>query len=390
MSTRSTADFIIIGAGVTGTSIAFHLARRKAGRILVLDKGVVAAGGSGRSSALIRMHYSFPPEVQLAVKSLETFVNWQEVVGRPPLFRRSGFVRIVPEGELDKLRAQVAMQQDNGATVQVVDREELRELAPDWNVEDVPAAAWEPDSGYGDGAVVASDFLEAAREIGVDYRPHTAVTALRVEGGHIAGVETPEGAIDAPVVVAAIGPWTRPLLDPIGVEVPIEAEYHEVGILQNAPGMQAHGPACIDSITCTYFRSDAGDLTLVGDFYGRRGVDPDNFPQNATDESLAEIVSRAAGRVPALADAGIRRAVTGVYDVSPDARPILGETAEVAGLYLATGFTGMGFKIAPAVGLTMSELLLDGAATSVDLAPFRPSRFAEGMPICADNEYADD
>lgn len=388
MSTRSTADFVIIGAGVNGTSIAFHLARRNAGRIVVLDKGMVASGGSGRSSALIRMHYSYPLEVQLAVKSLETFVNWQEVVGRPPLFRRSGFVRIVPEAEIDRLRAQVQMQRAHGANVQVVDRDQLREIAPDWNVDDVPAAAWEPDSGYGDGAVVASDFLEAAREMGADYRPHTTVTALRVEGGRIAGVETSEGAIDAPVVVAAIGPWTRPLLDPIGIEVPIEPEYHEVGILQNAPGMQ-YGPACIDSITCTYFRSDAGDLTLVGDFYGRRGVDPDDFPQNATDESLAELVGRAADRVPALADAGIRRAVTGVYDVSPDARPILGET-QVGGLYLAAGFTGMGFKIAPAVGLTMAELLLDGAASTVDLVPFRPSRFAEGAPISADNEYSDD
>ena len=389
MTARSTADFVILGAGVMGTSIAFHLARRNAGRIVVLDKGVVADGGSGRSSALIRMHYSYPLEVQLAVHSLETFVNWQEITGRPAHFRRVGFARVVPEQEIDKLEAQVAMQQANGADVRVVNREELRELAPDWNVDDVPAAAWEPDSGYGDGAVVAADFLEAARDRGVEYRPNTPATGLRVEGGRIVGVDTPDGGIDAPVVVAAIGPWTRPLLATVGVDVPIEPEYHEVAILQNAPGMQAHGPACIDSITCTYFRSDAGGLTLVGDFYGTRGADPDDFPQNATDDSLAELVARAAERLPALADAGIRRAVTGVYDVSPDARPILGPT-DVEGLHLATGFTGMGFKIAPAVGLTMAELLLDGRASTVDLEPFRPSRFAEGAPTVAEHEYADD
>jgi sarcosine oxidase subunit beta len=389
MTDRSTADFVVIGAGVMGTSIAFHLARRNAGRIVVVDKGVVADGGSGRSSALIRMHYSYPLEVQLAVSSLHTFVNWEEILGRPAHFRRVGFARIVPEAEIDRLRAQVAMQQANGAVVDLVDRGQLHDLAPDWNVDDVPAAAWEPDSGYGDGAVVATDFLDAARDDGVEYRPHTAVTGLRVEGGRIVGVDTAAGPIDAPVVVAAVGPWTRPLLATAGVEVPIEPEYHEVAILQSPPTMQAHGPACIDSITCTYFRSDAGGLTLVGDFYGTRGVDPDDFPHNASDESLATLVGRAVDRVPALADAGIRRAVTGIYDVSPDARPILGQT-EVAGLHLAAGFTGMGFKIAPAVGLTMSELLLDGSATTVDITPFRPSRFADGEPIVADHEYSDD
>ncbi len=164
----SSADVVILGAGVMGASIAFHLARRKAGRILVLDKGDVAHGGSGRSSALVRMHYSYPPEVDLAVKSLEIFRTWPEYVGRRGDFRQTGFVRIVPEKELPRLEKNVEMQRAHGVDARVVDRRELAEIVPDWNVDDVPYAAWEPGSGYGDGTGVADDFLERAREMGVE------------------------------------------------------------------------------------------------------------------------------------------------------------------------------------------------------------------------------
>ena len=154
--------------------------------------------------------------------------------------------------------------------------------------------------------------------------------------------------------------------------------------------MKSEGCACIDSITRTYFRSDAGDLTLVGDFYGDRNVDPSDFQENPPEEDLAELVMSATGRIPALVDAGIQRAVTGIYDVSPDTRPILGEVPEVSGLYVAAGFSGMGFKISPAIGVVMSELLLDGAASTVDISAFRPARFAEGALIEGEHEYEDD
>jgi sarcosine oxidase subunit beta len=154
--------------------------------------------------------------------------------------------------------------------------------------------------------------------------------------------------------------------------------------------MKEPGPACIDGITTTYFRSEVGGLTLVGDFWGRRGVDPDAFPQSPGTDSLAGLIERVAARVPALADAGIRRGVTGVYDVTPDFRPLIGETPGVPGLFVCAGFSGMGFKISPAVGLTVSELLLDGRAKSVDLAAFDPTRFARGRPIAAQWEYGDE
>jgi glycine/D-amino acid oxidase-like deaminating enzyme len=385
-----TADLVVLGAGVMGSSIAFHLARRGAGRVVVVDKGDVASGGSGRSSALVRMHYSFSVEVDLAVKSLAIFRSWPDYVGRDTHFRQTGFVRIVPERDLERLEKNVAMQREHGVDARVVARAELAEIAPDWCVDDVPLAAWEPGSGYGDGSGVATDFLERARELGVVYASGTRVTGFRVERGSAAGVETDRGPVSAPAVVSAAGPWSRPLFAAIGFDLPIEPEYHEVAVLKNPPGMREPGPACIDGLTTTYFRSEVGGLTLVGDFWGKQGVDPDAYPQSPSSDSLAGLIERVAARVPALADAGIRRGVTGVYDVSPDFRPLIGEVPGVRGLYVCAGFSGMGFKISPAIGLCVSELLLDGRSESVDISAFAPDRFARGRPVVAPWEYGDE
>jgi sarcosine oxidase subunit beta len=386
----TTADIVIVGAGVMGTSIAFHLAKRRAGKIVIIDKDHVARGGSGRSSALIRMHYSFPPEVQLALISLRMFQHWQQVVGAPGDFHKTGFVRIVHPNEAEALQRNVDMQRSLGVIVELIDRHQLRELEPDWNVDDIEAAAYEPESGYGDGAGVAGDLLTAARDMGVIYVSRTAATALDAGYHHVRGVETGGDYISCSTAILATGPWTRPLLQKARYDVPIECEYHQVAILRNAPDMRAGGCACIDSVTATYFRSDAQDKFLVGDFYGKRPVDPDNFPQSASDESLEKIIDRACRRVPKLERAEVMRGVTGVYDVTPDSRPLLGEIPGVQGLYVCAGFSGMGFKISPAIGLVMSELVLDGSASSVDISAFRPNRFAENSPIKAQYEYTDD
>jgi len=388
--TGTAADVVILGAGVIGASIAFHLAKRKAGKIVAIDKGHVGQGGSGRSSALIRMHYSYPPEVQLALVSLHMFEHWREVVGEAGDFRKTGFVRIVHPGETERLKQNVEMQRKLGVNVKLIDRHQLKELEPDWTVDEVELAAYEPDSGYGDGAGVANDFLTRARDHSVVYWPKTQATEFLVKDGRVRGVRTDQGEIAAPVVLAATGPWTKPLFQGIGIDLPIETEYHQVAILKNAPGMKGGGCACIDSVSATYFRSDAHDKFLIGDFYGQRGADPDNFPQRASDNGVEEIIERASRRVPKLENAEVMRGVTGVYDMTPDSRPLLGEISGVKGLYVCAGFSGMGFKISPAIGLVMSELLLDGCGKTVDISSFCPGRFAAGKPIKAEFEYKDD
>jgi len=391
-SNGNTADVVIVGAGVIGTSVAFHLAKRRGGCIFVVEREHTAKGGSGRSSALVRMHYSFPPEVQLAVKSLEIFENWKEIVGEPGEFRKTGFVRLVPHNEINVLQANVEMQKSCGAKTEVIDCIELQKLEPDWNLSDGPAAAYEPDGGYGDGAIVAQDFMSAARAMGVEYRPKTRVTGISVANGRVQSVCTNNGEIHPAVVLLATGPWTTQLLKPIGIDLPIVPEFHEVAILRNAPNMKGGGCACIDSAHTMYFRSDAHDKTLIGDFYGTRGAaaDPDNFVQRPSDDWLEEILEKASTRIPKLQNAEVMRGITGIYDMSPDSRPLLGKLPQVEGLYVAAGFSGMGFKISPAVGLVMSELLLEGAGTTVDISAFRPTRFAEGQPIKAEFEYKDD
>jgi sarcosine oxidase subunit beta len=231
----------------------------------------------------------------------------------------------------------------------------------------------------------------------VRYRPNTPVASLLADGGRVIGVET-RGSGDgagsggreyAGTVVLAAGVWSPPLLRAAGVSLPIETELHRVAVLAHTPG-GGTPVACIDSATQTYFRPEAANImTLVGSFAGLRGGDPDATPA-ATGEDLAPLVEAASRRVPALADAGIARGVTGVYDMTPDARPLLGRLPGLDGLIVAAGFSGMGFKIAPAVGEAIAGLIMGAPGGSVDLAPFRPGRIGDGQPIDPPNPYSDD
>jgi glycine/D-amino acid oxidase-like deaminating enzyme len=387
------ADVLVVGAGVIGAATAFHLSLLGAGDVLVLDRATAGSGMSCRSSALVRMHYTFAPEVELAVRSDAMFEAWPDLVGRPGCVRRTGFVRIASAGEEEALRANVAMQRALGARAEVIDAASLKEVAPGLRVDDIEYAAWEPHGGYGDGAVVAGDLLAAARERGVRYRPNTRVRSLLTDGGRVTGVETGRSGTGdreyAGTVVLATGVWSPPLLRTAGVILPIETELHRVAVLAHGTGEGAP-VACIDSTTATYFRPEAaGAMTLVGSFAGPRGADPD-AATTATHEDLAPLVQAASHRVPALGDAGIARGVTGVYDMTPDARPLLGRLPGLDGLIVAAGFSGMGFKIAPAVGEGIAGLIAGAPAGSVDLVPFRPDRLREGRPIEAPNPYSDD
>lgn len=391
------ADVVIVGAGVIGAATAFHLSLLGAGDVLVLDRATVGSGMSCRSSALVRMHYTFGPEVELAVRSDAMFGAWPDLTGRPGCVRRTGFVRIVSPGEEAALRANVAMQRALGARAEVIDAAGLKEVAPGLWADDVECAAWEPNGGYGDGAVVAGDLLAAARARGVRYRPHSPVAALLTDGGRVTGVELARsgsgtGGGDrehAGTVVLAAGVWSPALLRTAGVVLPIETELHRVAVLAHPAG-QGTPVACIDSTTQTYFRPEAGgSMTLVGAFAGQRGVDPDAVA-SAAGEDLAPLVQAASHRVPALEDAGIVRGVTGVYDMTPDARPLLGRLPGLDGLIVAAGFSGMGFKISPAVGEGIAGLIAGAPAGSVDLAPFRPDRLSDGRPIEPPNPYSDD
>jgi sarcosine oxidase, subunit beta len=384
------ADVIVVGAGVVGAAIAFALSLLGVGDVLVLDRATAGSGMSCRSSALVRMHYTFGPEVELALRSDAMFRAWPELTGRPACVRRTGFARIVAPGEQDALRANVAMQRALGASAELIDAAGLAELAPGLRTDDIECAAWEPEGGYGDGAVVAGDLLAAARERGVRYRPHTPVASLLRHGDRVTGVAAGGDREHADTVVLAAGVWSAALAAGAGICLPIETELHRVAVLAH-PRWEGAPFACIDSVTQTYFRPEAGGArTLVGCFTGPRGSDPDGVPPGAAAEEVAPLALAASHRIPALADAGIAGGVAGVYDMSPDARPLLGRLPGLDGLVVAAGFSGMGFKIAPAVGEAVAGLIAGPVPGSVDVTPFRPGRFAEGAPITAPNPYSDD
>jgi len=388
MTTKS-YDVVVVGAGVTGASTAFHLATLQAGRVLLVDSGAPGSGMSSRSSALIRMHYTFPPEVQLAVRSDAMFSRWTEVVAAPAFVRRVGFVRVVLPGEEPLLRANVDMQRALGADTRIVTAGELAELAPGLSTEGVSEAAYEPNGGFGNGSVVASDFAASARERGVTVRSGVRVTRLLDRLGRVAGIETDGGTIKAGTTVVATGVWSPPLLETAGVRLPIECELHHVAILRHkGPGAPL---ACIDSTTGTYFRPEgSGETTLVGSFAGGRPAEPGDADRPVEEEALAKLAEAASRRVPALEEAGIVRGVRGVYDMTPDSRPMIGRIGGLDGLVVAVGFSGMGFKISPAVGEAVAGIVTGEGPDWIDMRPFRPERFAEGEPIRAPFAYGDD
>jgi sarcosine oxidase, subunit beta len=384
------ADVVVVGAGVTGSSTAFHLTRLGVRDVLVLDRGAPGSGMSSRSSALVRMHYTFRPEVELAVRSDRMFERWQELVGRPACVTRTGFVRVVFAQDEDRLRHNVAMQREVGADVRLVTGDELGELAPGMRTDDIAVAAYEPAGGFGDGAVVAGDFLAAARDAGAGFSGGTEVRELLVRGDEVRGVVTDGGPIEAGTVVLATGPWSPPLLARHGLSLPIALELHHVAVVHHRPGEGAP-LACIDSTTERYFRPEGSRrTTLIGTLFGSRPATVEDAASEPALDDLATVVDAAAYRVPALETAGIGRGVSGVYDMTPDGRPLLGAVEGLDGLVLAVGFSGTGFKISPAVGEALAEFVVHGKSHGVDLRPFRPSRFDEGEPISPPWSYTDE
>ncbi|MCJ7712114.1 MAG: FAD-binding oxidoreductase, partial [Chloroflexi bacterium] len=225
-----TADVIVIGAGVQGASLAFHLAARGAS-VIVLERSTVAAGASGRSSGLVRMHYHLLAETRLAWASFPYYRDWAERVGGECGFTRTGFLWIEPATNGDRLRASVADQQALGIETSVVDAGEMRRIAPGLEVDDDEVAAFEPDSGYADPSGTTAGFIRAARDRGARLVQGAEVTAITVHGGRVTGVETTRGSFAAPVVVNAAGGWAGRVAELAGLEIPITVWRHDTGYL---------------------------------------------------------------------------------------------------------------------------------------------------------------
>ena len=225
-----TADVIVVGAGVQGASLAYHLACRGA-RVVVVERSTVAAGATGRSSGLVRMHYDLAAEAALAWASFPWFRDWQERIGGDCGFTRTGFLWLVSAGAADLLQENVAMQRSLGIDTSVVEADEIRRLCPAVAVEDAEEAAYEPGSGYADPTAVATGFLRAARDRGAELLQGAEVTAIPVAAGAVTGVETTRGSFAAPVVVNVAGAWAARVADLVGLDIPVQVWRHDTGYL---------------------------------------------------------------------------------------------------------------------------------------------------------------
>jgi sarcosine oxidase subunit beta len=230
-----TADVVIIGAGVMGTSTAFQLVQRGMKRVVVLEKQAVASGSSGKSSALVRMHYTFLPEARLALASLQWFQEWRDRVGGSCGFTKTGFVRLVAPEKTALLRQNVTRLQAIGINTRLVSGDDLRGLDAGVESSDIEVAAYEPDSGYADGYATAHAFMDAARRGGAALQQGVTVTNIHIRGGKVQGVSTSAGDIAAPMVIATAGPWSGPLLKRLGVDLPLLPSRHQVMILERPP-----------------------------------------------------------------------------------------------------------------------------------------------------------
>jgi glycine/D-amino acid oxidase-like deaminating enzyme len=382
-----TADVVVVGGGVNGISIAYALAARGV-KVALVEKGALASGASGRSSALVRMHYTNEEDARLAFASFPVFRNWAELMGGPAVFTHTGFVNVVAPQYAENLRRNVEMLKGLGVNTSALTGAELKELQPFANVEDVGAAAYEPDSGYANPAETVEGFRRRAVELGARILQWTAVTRVIRQESRVTGVETSAGRIDAGSVIVAAGAWSKRLCEELGLALPARPKAIDTVAVTRPPELGTGHMVFIDNVLGNYFRPEGGGLTLVGIPCQEWDIDPDTLgtglPPGAADVGAHLLMHR----IPAMERATLARGYRAFDGYSPDRHAILGRVDGIDGLYLATAFSGSGFKIAPAVGMCMAELVTEGRAKTVDIEAFSLRRFAEGRAIEGPNPYA--
>ena len=380
-----TADAIIIGAGIHGASLAFHLAER-GWHPIVLERATMAAGATGRSSGMLRMHYDVEAEAKLAWRSHAYFRDWAHRVGGDSGFTGVGFLQMVPRHEIEPLRANVAMQQQIGIKTDLIDADEVRRLMPGIVIEDDEVAAFEPLSGYADPTASTTSLMAAAVARGARLVQGCPVTAVRVQGDRVVGVDTTRGGYDAPHVVDAAGAWAGRIAASVGLELLMNVWRHDVAYVQRPPDIPRH-VAFIDFLNAFYCRPEGASLTLVAleDGNPMQG-DPDAPVDSAAVGFIEKAAERLVARLPHFARAGLHSAHSGQDGMTPDQHPIIGP-AGPDGFWLDCGFSGTGFKIAPAVGASLAQLITEGIDANQDLAIYRLGRFAEGKLIVGEHPY---
>jgi len=385
------ADIVIVGGGVMGVSIAHHLAAAGAGSISLLEKRFIGAGSSGKSGAIIRQHYSTDLLVRMARHGVMTFRAFDSVTGEDSGWINAGCLFVVAERDRAAASGNVELMRRAGAAAELLEGIGLSEAAPAAAFSLDEVAAWEPEAGCVDAALVLHGYAASAVRQGVRIETGVEVLEIEVERGRVSGVLTAAGRISARTVVLCAGPWARRLAARAAVDLPLTVIRPQVAFLRRPGdfGAESH-PVMADLRNGFYCRPEAGGRTLVGALDVSQDPvvpDPDAYDEAPTPEFLAWSREQASRRMPAMRRSFGRGGYGALYTLTPDSHPVVGEAPGIGGLYLAVGFSGHGFKLSPAVGRGLAELITTGAYRTLDLSPLRATRYAERQLIQSAYSY---
>ena len=375
---RSTADAVVIGGGIHGCSVAYHLAARGMRNVVLLEKDYLAAGGTGRSAAGIRHQFGTEVNVRLARASLRMMENLTEELqyGRSIDLTQKGYLILAySESQLGQFRQNTDLQRsiDPENLTVILSPDEIRELNPYLNLEGVVGASFNPRDGHVNPWHVTQAYAEAAMRDGVEINRFTEATGIALDGGRVTGVRTTRGDIVTPVVVNCAGPHGHLVAAMAGVDVPLVPQRHQ--ILVTEP-FEEICPLMVLSFTHgTYFKQTPHGSLLVG--YGDPEHEVIGLDQDGTWDFLEQAARRISFHLPIAAEARVVRQWAGLYDMTPDSQAILGGASCVEGLYLDIGWSGHGLQLGPVVGKVLAEIIV-GECPSIDVSAMRLERFAEG------------
>jgi sarcosine oxidase, subunit beta len=373
------AEIVVVGGGVIGSSIAYHLAARGARDVALVERDAICSGETSKSGGFVQTHWDTLAEVRLIARSRDVFASWRDRIGGDCGFVQGGYLHVTGSEREAEVRRVHDMLVAEGLPSHWLDPLELAELQPILNINRLVGGAWEPTSGWADPVATTRSLAAAARAHGVAIREHTAAIAIRHAGGRVTGVDTTAGPIPCRVAILAAGPRVHALHPDPDTPLPIQIERGQLAYLTRPGNLPEREIGFYDEVTGLYTHP-AGELNMVGrdrDTPFDIVSDPDDYRRDVDGKWVARTAMMLGYRFPALSESILRRGVTGLYDFTPDGQPIVdGPLCGIAGYYLAAGFSGVGFKSSPAIGLAMAELVLDGRASSVDIGHLRWSRFA--------------
>ncbi|NIQ06783.1 MAG: FAD-binding oxidoreductase [Candidatus Korarchaeota archaeon] len=361
---KEEAEVVVVGGGVNGTTIAYNLTKREMD-VALFEKDFLSSGATGRSGAGIRQQFATRENIKLAKRSVEIFEQLSDELDRNLDYRQGGYlIPVHSEEEGKDFEDRIKLQNEMGVESRWLELEEVHELVPELNIENIGAigASWCPSDGYIDPFKLTLAYAENAEDLGAKIYTHTKVNDILVHNGEIVGVKTEKGTIKTNTVVAAAGAWTRDIAAMVGLELPNYPERHEIYVTDKLEHFL--DPMIIDFHDNIYFhQAEAGGI-----FGGWGGYAP-KAPDYNTDTSLKFLknFSRLLVKyIPKLSEVNILRQWAGFYDVTPDAKPILGKT-DVKGFIVVCGFSGHGLMISPATGELITELITEGRTSMPDV-----------------------